>query len=114
VDEVQSCSGASGAVLERPAFARVLGGSSAESEGLGSGRSLCPGGCEAFDLTDAEGEVLFGAFAGGDMGATLVKPLRGRVCGRMADMARRAALGCWTGGMLQCVVSRRERSGVVG
>ena len=111
-DEVQSCSGASGAVRERPAFDRGLGGSSAEGNGLGLGVSLWAAECEAFDLTGAGGEVLFEAFAGGDMGVTLVKPLWGRVCGRMADMARRAALGCWTWGRPQMVVSRRGPSGV--
>jgi hypothetical protein len=93
VDDVQSWSAPRGAVLERPVFERPLGTRSADSEGRAWGLPSSPGGCEAFDLTGVEGEVLFGAFAGCDMGATLVRPLEGGVCGRMADMARRAAQG---------------------
>ena len=83
-----------GAVLERPAWERLLRVTASRSEESVERPWLWPG---AFDLTDAEGEVFVWAFGWGDMGSTLVRPASGRssrcVADCVADIAGRALGG---------------------
>ena len=82
-----ACSSASGAVLERPVWERLFGVTSA-TPGEGGWETAWPGCCDAFDLTEAAGEAIFGAFECGDMESTLVNPGEGNpgVGARMADI----------------------------
>jgi hypothetical protein len=73
----QTGSTPSGAVFERPVWERLFGVtfSRGSGEGWRVGAPWC-GLRVAFDLTDGVGEVFFGAFEGGDMESTLVRPSR--------------------------------------
>jgi hypothetical protein len=76
-DDVQSAgSGAMGAVLERPTWARRVGVTSDESgeSGEAEWQAPWPGSQGVLDLTEAGGEVFVWASKSGDMGSTLVRP----------------------------------------
>lgn len=92
-----------GAVLERPVCERLFGVTSPRA-GEEGWVAPWPGVCGAFDLTDAGGEVLLGAFEGCDMESTLVRPRReqdgGCVAECLADIAGR--------GPGRCVLKARE------
>jgi hypothetical protein len=95
-DGVHRWSRASGAVLERPVWARLFGVGGASVGADGEKRAgPWPGVWGAFELSDAGGDERLGAFEGCDMESTLVKPRKSTFgcawveC--LADIAGKAA-----------------------